>query len=69
MLSAKIEISVWMLGLALFGWATLNPRALIQFLGRGRVSPSSGTYTFFRLVAGFCFVGTIFRLFELYRPK
>ena len=66
MSDAKMEALVWIFGLVLFGAAALFPHALIRLLGRGRVNPSSGVLMFFRIVAGFCSVGTICRLFTLY---
>jgi hypothetical protein len=66
MTDAKVESLVWVLGLVLFGLAALFPQALIRLLGRGRVTPSAGVFMFFRIVAGFCFIGTIYRLFTLY---
>ena len=67
MSDVKMESAVWLFGLLLFGVAALFPRALIRFLGRGRVSPSPGIFMFFRIVAGFCFFGTSYRLFTLFR--
>jgi hypothetical protein len=66
MADAKMESLIWIFGLVLFGAAALFPQALIRVLGRGRVTPSPGTFTLFRIIAGFCFVGTIYRLFALY---
>ncbi len=66
MTDAKMESIVWVIGLVLFGLAALYPRALIRVLGRGRVTPSPSTFILFRLVAGFCFVGTIYRLYMLF---
>jgi len=63
----KIESAVWLLGLLLFGAAAFFPRAFIRLLGRRRVSPSTGALMFFRIVSGFCFLGTIYRLVSLYR--
>jgi hypothetical protein len=63
----KIELAVWVFGLLLFGVSALFPQALIRFLGRGRVNPSAGVLMLFRVVSGFCFFGTIYRLFTLYR--
>ena len=63
----KIESAVWLFGLLLFGVSALLPEPLIRFLGRGRVNPSPGVLIFFRVVAGFCFVGTIYRLWTLYQ--
>ena len=67
MSDVKIESAVWLFGLLLFGASALFPLVLIRFLGRGRVNPSPGVLMFFRLVAGFCFLGTIYRLFTLYQ--
>jgi len=66
MSDVKMESLVWIFGLVLFGVAALFPQALIRVLGRGRVTPSPGTFMLFRIIAGFCFVGTIYRLFTLY---
>ena len=66
MSDAKVESVVWIFGLVLFGLAALYPQALIRLLGRGRVNPSAGVFMFFRIVAGFCFIGTLYRLFTLY---
>jgi hypothetical protein len=66
MSDTKMESLVWAFGLILFGMAVLFPQALIRLLGRGRVTPSAGILLFFRIVAGFCFLGTIYRLFTLY---
>ena len=63
----KIESAVWVFGLLLFGASALFPRALIRILGSGRVNPSSAVIMSFRVVAGFCFFGTIYRLFTLYQ--
>lgn len=63
----KIESAVWLFGLVLFGVGALFPQTLIRLLGRGRVNPSSGVLMFFRVVAGFCFFGTIYRLISLYQ--
>jgi hypothetical protein len=63
----KIEMAVWVFGLLLFGMSALFPQALIRFLGRGRVNPSPGVLMSFRIVSGFSFFGTIYRLFTLYR--
>ena len=63
----KIESAVWVFGLLLFGVSALFPQALIRFLGRGRVNPSPGFLMFFRVVGGFCVLGTIYRLFTLYQ--
>jgi hypothetical protein len=65
MSDVKMESAVWLFGLLLFGAAALFPQALIRLLGRGRVRPSSGILMFFRIVSGFCFFGTIYRLFTL----
>jgi hypothetical protein len=67
MSDVRMESAVWLLGLLLFGAAALFPQAFIRLLGRGRVSPSPGVLMFFRIVAGLCFFGTIYRLFTLYR--
>ena len=66
MSDAKMESAVWLFGLILFGIAACFPQALIRLLGRGRVTPSSGALLLFRVIAGFCFVGTIYRLFTLF---
>jgi hypothetical protein len=65
MTDAKMESIVWIFGLVLFGLAALYPQALIRVLGRGRVSSSPGTFMLFRIIAGFCFVGTIYRLSQV----
>jgi hypothetical protein len=62
-----IESLVWVFGLLLFGATALFPEALLRFLGRGRVNPSPSVFVFFRVVAGFCLLGTIYRLFTLYQ--
>jgi hypothetical protein len=67
MSDVKIESAVWVFGLLLFGASALFPQALIRFLGRGRVNPSPGVLMFFRVVGGFCFFGTIYRLFTVYQ--
>jgi hypothetical protein len=66
MTDAKMESLVWIFGLVLFGLAAVYPQALIRVLGRGRVTPSPTTFLVFRLLAGVCFVGTIYRLYTLY---
>jgi hypothetical protein len=65
MTDAKMESLVWVFGLILFGVATVYPQALIRVLGRGRVTPSPAIFLVFRLLAGFCFVGTIYRIYTL----
>jgi hypothetical protein len=67
MSDVKMESAVWLFGLLLFGAGALFPQALIRLPGRGRVNPSPGVLMFFRIVAGFCFFGTIYRLFTLYQ--
>jgi hypothetical protein len=67
MSDVKMESVFWLFGLFLFGVAALFPQALIRLLGRGRVSPPPVLLMFFRVVAGFCFFGTIYRLFTLYQ--
>ena len=62
----QIESAVWVFGLFLFGASALFPQALVRFLGGGRVNPSPGVLIFFRSVAAFCVLGTIYRLFTLY---
>jgi hypothetical protein len=66
MSDVKMESVVWLFGLILFGVAACFPQALIRLLGRGRVTPPPNALMLFRIVAGFCFVGTIYRLFTLY---
>jgi hypothetical protein len=67
MSDVRMESAVWLFGLLLFGAAALSPQGLTRFLGRGRVSPSPGLLMFLRVAAAFCFFGTIYRLFLLYR--
>ncbi|HET7103031.1 MAG TPA: hypothetical protein VFI20_02990 [Terracidiphilus sp.] len=66
MTDAKMESLVWIFGLVLFGLAAIYPQALIRVLGRGRVTPSPTIFLVFRLLAGFCFVGTVYRIYTLY---
>ena len=66
MTDAKMESLVWIFALVLFGLAAVYPQALIRVLGRGRVVPSPAIFLAFRMLAGFCFVGTIYRLYTLY---
>lgn len=66
MTDAKMESLVWVFGIVLFGLAAVYPQALIRVLGRGRVMSSPTIFMVFRLLAGFCLVGTVYRLYTLY---
>jgi len=66
MTDARMESIIWIFGLVLFCLAAFYPQALIRMLGRGRVAPSPSAFIIFRIIAGFCLIGTIYRLFILY---
>jgi hypothetical protein len=65
MRDVKIDAVFWLLGLVIFVVAAIIPEALVRWLGRGRVRPTSGVLMFLRISAWTCVCGTIYRLLNL----
>ena len=61
----RIELTLFLFAIVLFLFATINPGKLIAVLGQGRVNPSQRALLVFRALAGFCVLGTIYRLLSL----
>jgi hypothetical protein len=65
--SVKIQLVWFAFAAVLFCFATVNPKALIQLLGRGRVVPSQLTLLIFRVLGAFCVLGATYRFVTLLR--